>query len=230
MNVFPHSKIKAQLLQDENVGRVSSKAIDLIAACSALFVRDLVAPEDDGDSCSGSTRRGLATSATVISSSSSRGGNNNVSNDDDDIRGGVKKNRVDLDCIKRNIRRRSEYFNFLDGELDELTEENAPNYDAAAKKRKRRTERLESTNRLPKGQSSANSSDGRKNNIVSKTDDVYSGANANAITTSFASNDVELPGGVPALSREEKEAIAEAVMTTVNNATKEIIQDEDDYD
>eukprot|EP00584_Thalassiosira_punctigera_P025550 CAMPEP_0172551084 /NCGR_PEP_ID=MMETSP1067-20121228/36354_1 /TAXON_ID=265564 ORGANISM="Thalassiosira punctigera, Strain Tpunct2005C2" /NCGR_SAMPLE_ID=MMETSP1067 /ASSEMBLY_ACC=CAM_ASM_000444 /LENGTH=43 /DNA_ID= /DNA_START= /DNA_END= /DNA_ORIENTATION= len=41
-DVFPRSKIRAQILRDERVGCVSSGAIDLIAACSALLVRDLV--------------------------------------------------------------------------------------------------------------------------------------------------------------------------------------------
>ena len=29
-NVFPHSKIKSQILRDEEVGRLSSKAVELI--------------------------------------------------------------------------------------------------------------------------------------------------------------------------------------------------------
>ncbi len=40
-NVFPHSNIKAQILEDENIGRVFSKAIELISACSAYLYETL---------------------------------------------------------------------------------------------------------------------------------------------------------------------------------------------
>mmetsp|Transcript_27155 Transcript_27155/g.59406 ORF Transcript_27155/g.59406 Transcript_27155/m.59406 type:complete len:279 (+) Transcript_27155:447-1283(+) len=41
-SVFPTSKVKAQILRDDGVGRVSTKAIQLIGACSAVFLRELV--------------------------------------------------------------------------------------------------------------------------------------------------------------------------------------------
>ena len=40
-STFPTTKVKAQILRDEGVGRISSKAIQLIGACSAIFVREL---------------------------------------------------------------------------------------------------------------------------------------------------------------------------------------------
>ena len=40
-STFPTTKVKAQILRDEGVGRISGKAIQLIGACSAIFVREL---------------------------------------------------------------------------------------------------------------------------------------------------------------------------------------------
>ena len=45
-SVFPVAKIKAQLLRDEGVGRLSGKAVRLIGACSAVFLRELAEASD----------------------------------------------------------------------------------------------------------------------------------------------------------------------------------------
>ena len=194
MNAFPHSKIKAQILEDENVGRVSSKAVELISACSALFVRDLVG--QDGDT-TGGLHGGSVTSTSQDETKVPEGTI------------GVKDHEhgdevIDLSGIKRNIIRRPEY-NFLEGVLDDLTEQNAPKYDAAARKRKRQRGN-------PKQQST--NSKNTTNEILSR----LSGENTKA-------NVSESAHGVAM-----QEAIMAAQDTSSVQTTKEIIADNDEYD
>jgi len=41
-SVFPTSRIKSQIMNDEKVGRLSNKAAEYVGACSALFLQSLV--------------------------------------------------------------------------------------------------------------------------------------------------------------------------------------------
>lgn len=111
---FPTSKIKAQLLRDDDVGRVSTKAVELIAACSALFVNDLARSTTEASH----TRKRKSSSKT-----------NNATAKDVTL--------VTLSQIKKSVKTQKEY-GFLEGVLDGVTEKNSFRYDAAtAKKRKR---------------------------------------------------------------------------------------------
>ena len=110
---FPTSKIKAQLLRDDDVGRVSTKAVELIAACSALFVNE------------------LARSATEASHTRKRKSSSKTNATANDVP------LVTLAQIKKSVKTQKEY-GFLEGVLDGVTEKNSFRYDAAtAKKRKR---------------------------------------------------------------------------------------------
>src|SRR6056300_510148 len=115
-NTFPITKIKAQLLRDDNVGRVSTKAVELIAACSSLFVNDLV------------TKSIEKTAPTRKASSKTK---NNETAD------GVAL--VTLRQIKKSVKTSQEY-SFLDGVLDGVSERAAFKYDAAAAKKRKRLE------------------------------------------------------------------------------------------
>ena len=113
---FPISKIKAQLLRDDDVGRVSAKAVELIAACSALFVNDLARS---------------AMSTTEASHTRKRKSSSKTNTAAKDV------TLVTLAQIKKSVKTQKEY-SFLEGVLDGVTEKSAFHYDtAAAKKRKR---------------------------------------------------------------------------------------------
>lgn len=114
-NTFPITKIKAQLLRDDNVGRVSTKAVELIAACSSLFVNDLVT-------------KSIETATTRKASSKTK---NNETADDVAL--------VTLRQIKKSVKTSQEY-SFLDGVLDGVSERAAFKYDAAAAKKRKRLE------------------------------------------------------------------------------------------
>lgn len=116
-NTFPITKIKAQLLRDDNVGRVSTKAVELIAACSSLFVNDLVT-------------KSIETAPTRKASSKTK---NNETADADDVV------LVTLRQIKKSVKTSQEY-SFLDGVLDGVSERAAFKYDAAAAKKRKRLE------------------------------------------------------------------------------------------
>lgn len=112
---FPISKIKAQLLRDDDVGRVSTKAVELIAACSALFVNDLARSTKDASH----TRKRKSSSKT------------NATAKDVTL--------VTLAQIKKSVKTQKEY-GFLEGVLDGVTEKNSFRYDAATAKRRKRLE------------------------------------------------------------------------------------------
>lgn len=197
MNAFPLSKIKAQILENENVGRISSKAIELISACSSLFVRDLVS-QDGGTT--GGLHRGSTTSVTSNSQDETKVPKGTI---------GVKDHEhgdevIDLSGIKRNVIRRPEY-NFLEGVLDDLTEQNAPKYDAAARKRNRQRDNQK--------QQSTNSKN-TTNEILSR----LSGENTK-VDVSDSAHGVAM-----------QEAIMAAQDTASFQTTKEIIADDDEYD
>ena len=219
MNAFPHSKIKAQILEDENIGRISCKAVELISACSALFVRDLVV-QDGGDS-SGLHRKSAKSVPTTA-----QGENTAVPEKESCATNQQNFNRlpppsspIDLECIKHNIQGQPEY-DFLHGVMDELTENNAPKYDAAARKRKRhQTKTMQQS-------TSTNSND----NTISHRDDVLTNLARDTAQVSSSmknedANDVCIQ--VVAL----QEAIDDTQDVTSHHVTKEIIiADDDDYD
>lgn len=111
---FPISKIKAQLLRDDDVGRVSTKAVELIAACSALFVSDLARSTTEASH----TRKRKSSSKNTIAK---------------DV------TLVTLAQIKKSVKTQKEY-SFLEGALDGVTEKSAFQYDAAAAKKRKRLE------------------------------------------------------------------------------------------
>ena len=119
-NTFPITKIKAQLLRDDNVGRVSTKAVELIAACSSLFVNDLVA-------------KSIETAPTRKASSKTKNNETADRKTADDVA------LVTLRQIKKSVKASQEY-SFLDGVLDGVSERAAFKYDAAAAKKRKRLE------------------------------------------------------------------------------------------
>mmetsp|Transcript_36605 Transcript_36605/g.64169 ORF Transcript_36605/g.64169 Transcript_36605/m.64169 type:complete len:214 (+) Transcript_36605:47-688(+) len=179
--VFPPAKIKTQILRDEdnNIGRVTSRAVELIAACSALLVRDLVDNSNgDNNNCHHQTRITTArTSPETTTSScnkrkcpdetkSSNGTLHPTSDIDDEGPSSSSSDTMirNLNDIKKQTKRRPEYKFILDnGTLDKLTENNAHKYDAAARTaaRKKR-EREKRAKQHPKGSAEAGGGDTNK--------------------------------------------------------------------
>lgn len=130
-DTFPISKIKAQLLRDHDVGRVSTKAVELIAACSALFVNDLTRFSTE---VLHTRNKKKSTSKTSTTSN-----NNDVT-------------VVTLAHIKKSVKSKKEYL-FLDGVLDRVSEKSAFQYDAAAAKKRKRMEESNNINENTKQKS-----------------------------------------------------------------------------
>jgi hypothetical protein len=217
MNAFPHSKIKAQiLLEDEkNIGRISSKAIELMSACSALFVRDLVVDS----SClqhRKSTKSVLPTTAQGENNTVVTEGESGATNHEyfDRL---PPSSPIDLACIKHNIQGRPEY-DFLQGVLGELTENNAPKYDAVARKRKRHPVNT-------KQQSTCTKSN--DNTTITHRDVL---TNLTCETAKVAPSMKNKAANVCTQMLALEEAIDDAQDATSHHATKEIIPDNDDYD
>merc|ERR1712232_856120 len=40
-NVFPANKIRTEIRKDEDIGKITKTAVDIVAACSAVFVQKL---------------------------------------------------------------------------------------------------------------------------------------------------------------------------------------------
>mmetsp|Transcript_6266 Transcript_6266/g.10233 ORF Transcript_6266/g.10233 Transcript_6266/m.10233 type:complete len:189 (-) Transcript_6266:1710-2276(-) len=131
---FPISKIKAQLLRDDDVGRVSTKAVELIAACSALFVNDLA-------------RSAMSTAEASQTRKRKSSSKTNTAAKDVTL--------VTLAQIKKSVKAQKEY-NFLEGVLDGVTEKNAFHYDTAAAKKRKRLEDNDNTKQKNKSRKKTN--------------------------------------------------------------------------
>mmetsp|Transcript_25368 Transcript_25368/g.54550 ORF Transcript_25368/g.54550 Transcript_25368/m.54550 type:complete len:235 (+) Transcript_25368:134-838(+) len=234
MNTFPNTKIKAQILQNEDIGRVSSKALELIAACSALFVRHLV--DHNGDNDNGISSNSSSHQEHETSTNNSRMQTRQQRKASSQLSNNAKANQllvgdnapsgpIDLAHVKKQTKQHSEYNDFLDGVLDGLTEKNAPKYDTAARKRKRTREnkpiisKQESFEGLESG-----GGGGTKSMLLNNLpNDVHTN---NGIS---ADNAAAADGGGQDDDAALLEAIQEAQLASAG-ISKEIIEDDDDYD
>jgi hypothetical protein len=209
---FPHSKIKAQILLDRDgdtntIGRVSSKAVDLIIACSALFVRDIVDNRNgDSNNCKSTTN-----SSSKAPKEASR---NKRRRPDRTLSAAVATDVpstlntvLSLDNIRQNLQRPQ--YEFLDGTLNELTERNAPKYDAIARKRRRQQGKSKSVGETKKLKS------------------------RDAVVESIMKNDKHDDSG--GVDRNAGDALQEAIEDAQEGLesakeAKGIIEDDDDYD
>jgi hypothetical protein len=183
--VFPQSKIKAQLLLDEDIGRVSSKAVELIAACSALFVSDLVR---GGDGQEDAPTPSASASCTKKHKQSSKA-KPDVTN---------HPGPINLEYVQNCISKPE--YEILGGVLDYLTENNAPKYDAAAKRRRRDKSAREKKSGVSKSANKKLTGQLIENKTINDGDDAFLNAA------------IEEAQGAPAGRR------------------KEIVEDDDDYD
>mmetsp|Transcript_27056 Transcript_27056/g.56354 ORF Transcript_27056/g.56354 Transcript_27056/m.56354 type:complete len:235 (-) Transcript_27056:219-923(-) len=232
-DVFTQSKIKAQIRQEEAIGRVSSKALDLIAACSALFVRDLVEQENGNDnennnnnknhgpsnSTTTKTRRTRSSSRKrkCIDKSACAKDTPSKTNDGPSI--------INLTHIKKRIDNQPEY-EFLDGVLDEsLTENNAYKYDAAARRRNKAKEKSCS---IPSGRSKSKS----KSKQQKAAAEVGGTESTSCCVVGSLKGDNTLDSDIVSEGDTALQAAIEEAASSAAGAdgTKEIMEDEDDYD
>jgi len=212
MNTFPNKKIKAQILRDEDVGRVSSKAIELIAACSALFVRDLVDVGDgagDGKNATTNAPSSRRTSSRKRNSPSIR--TNRI---EKDLAGLVVPSPIDLQHIKMQAKR-PEYDDFLDGVLEGITEKGVAMVRKRAMGRKRKRNVDQKQEKLSK----------QNENI---------GENENKEADESMLKHLPLAANEAAGSTCDRNALTEAIDEAqgapVVAGNQEIIEDEDEYD
>ena len=140
-STFPTTKVKAQILRDEGVGRISSKAIQLIGACSAIFVRELAEAavlaaaarendNDDGQSMASSKVKAQGRKRKLSSSKST------TSKAEGDRPSQILLTRDHIkDCIEQDETK----FDFLHGVIsDNISAKEIPSYGAAYQKKVKR--------------------------------------------------------------------------------------------
>lgn len=140
-STFPTTKVKAQILRDEGVGRISSKAIQLIGACSAIFVRELAEAavlaaaarendNDDGQSMASSKVKAKGRKRKLSSSKST------TSKSEGDRPSQILLTRDHIkDCIEQDETK----FDFLHGVIsDNISAKEIPSYGAAYQKKVKR--------------------------------------------------------------------------------------------
>ena len=162
-SIFPTSKIKAQILRDEGVGRVSTKAIHLIGACSGILMRELaeesaadVAAKNAGNrrkpSCSSS--RGVGRKRKIEQSTATQSHADNSAKESSALK---------RDDVKAWIEKDTSSYDFLHGLLSEqVSAKDTPSYGDAYRNKKRRdaaTARRGSDGNAIKGNKSSSSND-----------------------------------------------------------------------
>ena len=234
-STFPATKIKAQILRDEGVGRISSKAIQLIGACSAIFVRELAEASasarenkhDDGDDESSSLL--LSSKVRVETKGRKRklsSHNKHQSHSD----GNTSESILTRDNIKDCIEQDTTKFDFLHGVLcDHISAKEIPSYGAAYQKKMRR----ETTGNKQKKKLKANDSLGGGSN--SKND-----ARATAAADVGASTVLGSATGTTEAASATSAGDEEALRTVIGASLQEdddfvgpdagIVEDDEDYD
>jgi len=148
-STFPTTKIKAQILRDEGVGRISSKAIQLIGAASAIFVRELAeaavlvsAENENGDGDEQSQDSPSMSPSKVEAKGRKRklSSRNRKSNPDGNLSDPIVSDPIlTRDHIKDCIEEDAAKFDFLHGLLgDNISAKEIPAYGAAYQKKVRR--------------------------------------------------------------------------------------------
>ena len=147
-STFPTTKVKAQILRDEGVGRISSKAIQLIGACSAIFVRDLAeaavsaaaaaAHENDDDDGQSKDAPSLASNKVKAQGRKRKlsSSNSTKSEPESDRPSPILLTRDHIkDCIEQDETK----FDFLHGVIsDNISAKEIPSYSAAYQKKVKR--------------------------------------------------------------------------------------------
>lgn len=147
-STFPTTKVKAQILRDEGVGRISSKAIQLIGACSAIFVREVAeaavsAAEHENDDDDGQSKD--SPSLKLVSSKVKAQGRKRKLSSSNSTKS--KPEELDRpspilltrDHIKDSIEQDETKFDFLHGVIsDNISAKEIPSYGAAYQKKVRR--------------------------------------------------------------------------------------------
>eukprot|EP00957_Ditylum_brightwellii_P106973 8161299-Ditylum_brightwellii.AAC.1 len=158
--LFPMKKIKAQLQRDEGVGRISTKAIEFIGACSAIFVHDLAKEaakvgkqqRDSEKSTSSPIQKEKETKKT-------RGRKRKLEDAADEDNSSKNTIRVKLDDVRQCIENNKEKFDFLVGITENLSESKASGYAAAMTRKLKRKSIIDSSK---KAKVTANSGKKRK--------------------------------------------------------------------
>ena len=146
-STFPTTKVKAQILRDEGVGRISGKAIQLIGACSAIFVRELAeaavsvaaAHENDDDEHEQSKDSPSLASNKVKAQGRKRKLSSSNSTKPKSEGDGPSSKLLTRDHIKDCIEQDETKFDFLHGVIsDNISTKEIPSYGAVYQKKVKR--------------------------------------------------------------------------------------------
>lgn len=144
-STFPTTKVKAQILRDEGVGRISSKAIQLISACSAIFVRELAeaavlaAAAQENDNDDGQSKDPLSLEASKVKAQGRKrklsSSKSTTSKSEGDRPSQMLLTRDHIkDCIEQDETK----FDFLHGVISDNSAKEIPSYGAAYQKKVKR--------------------------------------------------------------------------------------------
>ena len=145
-STFPTTKVKAQILRDEGVGRISGKAIQLIGACSAIFVRELAeaavsvaaAHESDDDDGQSKDSPSLASNKVKAQGRKRKLSSSNSTKPKSEVDRPSPK-LLTRDHIKDCIEQDETKFDFLHGVIsDNISAKEIPSYGAAYQKKVKR--------------------------------------------------------------------------------------------
>lgn len=144
-SIFPSTKIKSHILRDEGVGRISSKAVQLIGACSAIFVRDLARAASQEVATNPENGRTPGTLDEESNTKSSSRSTSRVRNDCGTKLHPRKRLRttdartaqvtLDLHHVSRCIESDDAKYDFLHDLVREVTEESAPSLNESVRKK-----------------------------------------------------------------------------------------------
>ena len=144
-STFPTTKVKAQILRDEGVGRISSKAIQLIGACSAIFVRELAeaavsGAEHENDDDDGQSKDSPSLASNKVKAQGRKrklSSSNSTKPKSEGDRPSPKL--LTRDHIKDCIEQDETKFDFLHGVIsDNISAKEIPSYGAAYQKKVKR--------------------------------------------------------------------------------------------
>lgn len=228
-STFPITKVKAQILRDEGVGRISSKAIQLIGACSAIFVRELA--ESAASAAHENDDEQSKDSPSMASSKVKAQGRKRKLSSSNSTKQKSERDRpspilLTRDHIKDCIEQDETKFDFLHGVIsDNISAKEIPSYGAAYQKKVRR----EAVGSKQKGKSTTGAVKGKGAGDASSASAAAVGASS-IITASGTA-------AASASSAGDEEALRKVIDASLQNGNgmvgldhDGIVEDDEEYD
>ena len=238
-STFPTAKVKAQILRDEGVGRISSNAIQLIGACSAIFVRELAeaavlaAAAQENDDDDEPSKDPLSLEASKVKAQGRKrklsSSKSTTSKSEGDRPSQMLLTRDHIkDCIEQDETK----FDFLHGVIsDNISAKEIPSYGAAYQKKVKRE--AAGSNRKEKSTTGAIKGKGAGG---AGLDNAASAAAIGASSVLIGSATGTAVAAASASSAGEEEALRKVIDASLQDGTgmvgldDGIVEDDEEYD